>query len=65
MKRDIGWYVEKCLACQNVRVEHQRPHDMLQPMDIPLWKYEHITMDFITKLPKTSREFYVIYIIVD
>ncbi|KAI3751218.1 hypothetical protein L2E82_22266 [Cichorium intybus] len=65
MKRDVAWYVEKCLTCRKVKAEHQKPHGKLQPLEIPEWKWEHITMDFITKLPKTPRNADTIWVIVD
>ncbi|KAI3744799.1 hypothetical protein L1987_57892 [Smallanthus sonchifolius] len=42
-----------------LKAEHQKPYGILQPLDIPEWKWEHITMDFITKLPKTSIVMYL------
>jgi hypothetical protein len=65
MKRDVARYVEKCLTCLRVKAEHQRPHGKLQPLEIPVWKWEHITMDLITKLPRTPRNFDAIWVIVD
>ena len=65
MKRDIAWYVERCLTCRMVKAEHQRPHGKLQPLEIPMWKWERITMDFVTKLPKTAKGFDAIWVIVD
>ncbi|KAJ9556692.1 hypothetical protein OSB04_011306 [Centaurea solstitialis] len=55
MKRDVARYVESCLTCLKVKAEHQRPHGKMQPLEIPEWKWENITMDLITKLPKTLR----------
>ncbi|GKD72735.1 hypothetical protein Tco_1331017, partial [Tanacetum coccineum] len=54
MKKDIALYVSKCLNCSKVKVEHQKPSGLLQQPEIPEWKWENITMDFITKLPRTS-----------
>ncbi|KAJ9546700.1 hypothetical protein OSB04_019243 [Centaurea solstitialis] len=51
--------------CTEVKAEHQRPHGKLQPLEIPVWKWEQITMDLITKLPKTPRGFDAIWVIVD
>ena len=65
MKRDVAKYVEKCLTCLKVKAEHQKPHGKLQPLEIPVWKWEHITMDLITKLPKTPRNYDAIWVIVD
>ncbi|KAJ9543938.1 hypothetical protein OSB04_023645 [Centaurea solstitialis] len=56
MKRDIAKYVEKCLTCLRVKGEHQRPHGKLQPLEIPEWKWEHVTMDLVTRLPRTPRK---------
>ncbi|GKF53289.1 putative reverse transcriptase domain-containing protein, partial [Tanacetum coccineum] len=49
MKMDIATYVSKCLTCSKVKVEHQRPSGLLQQPEIPKWKWDNITMDFITK----------------
>ncbi|GJX71159.1 putative reverse transcriptase domain-containing protein [Tanacetum coccineum] len=57
MKADIATYVSKYLTCAKVKAEHQRPSGLLVQPDIPEWKWEKITMDFITKLPKTAAGF--------
>ncbi|GKB90339.1 putative reverse transcriptase domain-containing protein [Tanacetum coccineum] len=54
IKRDIATYVSKCLTCSKVTAEHQRPSGLLQQPEVPEWKWDKITMDFITKLPKTK-----------
>ncbi|GJT22782.1 putative reverse transcriptase domain-containing protein [Tanacetum coccineum] len=54
MKRDIATYVSKCLTCSKVKAEHQRPSGLLQQPEIPEWKWDNITMDFITKLPRSK-----------
>ncbi|GJU44612.1 putative reverse transcriptase domain-containing protein [Tanacetum coccineum] len=51
MKADIATYVSKCLTCARVKAEHQRPSGLLVQPEIPEWKWDNITMDFITKLP--------------
>ncbi|GJS17359.1 hypothetical protein Tco_0411831 [Tanacetum coccineum] len=48
-------YVSKCLTCAKVKVEHQRPSGLLIQPEIPQWKWDNITMDFVTKLPKSSQ----------
>ncbi|KAJ9547556.1 hypothetical protein OSB04_020099 [Centaurea solstitialis] len=53
MKGDVARYVESCLTCLKVKAEHQKPHGKMLPLEIPMWKWENITMDLITKLPKT------------
>nr|GEU70315.1 putative reverse transcriptase domain-containing protein [Tanacetum cinerariifolium] len=65
MKRDIATYVSKCLTCLKVKAEHQRPLDLLQQPEIPEWKWDKITMDFITKLRKTKSRHDTIWVIVD
>ncbi|GKE12014.1 hypothetical protein Tco_1415565 [Tanacetum coccineum] len=65
MKADIATYVSKCLTCAKVKAEHQRPSGLLVQPDIPKWKWEKITMDFITKLHKTAAGFNLIWVIVD
>ncbi|GJV72597.1 putative reverse transcriptase domain-containing protein [Tanacetum coccineum] len=54
MKANIATYVSKCLTCAKVKAEHQRPSGLLVQPDIPQWKWDNITMDFVTKLPKLS-----------
>ncbi|KAI3687110.1 hypothetical protein L1987_80801 [Smallanthus sonchifolius] len=54
MKKDIAHYVAKCLTCSKVKAEHQRPSGLLEQPKIPVWKWENLAMDFITKLPRTS-----------
>ncbi|GJT47650.1 putative reverse transcriptase domain-containing protein [Tanacetum coccineum] len=65
MKADIATYVSKCLTCAKVKAEHQRPSGLLVQPDIPEWKWEKITMDFITKLPKTAAGYDSIWVIAD
>jgi transposase InsO family protein len=65
MKRDVAEFVSKCLICQQVKAEHQRPAGLFQRIDIPEWKWERITMDFVTGLPRTSRGFDSAWVIVD
>ncbi|GJU66931.1 reverse transcriptase domain-containing protein [Tanacetum coccineum] len=54
MKADIATYVSKCLTCAKVKAEHQRPSGLLVQPEIPQWKWDNITMDIITKLPKET-----------
>ncbi|GKB77847.1 putative reverse transcriptase domain-containing protein [Tanacetum coccineum] len=65
MKKDITVYVSKCLTCLKVKAEHQRPSGLLQQPDIPEWKWEGITIDFVTKLPSTSRGHDTIWVVMD
>ncbi|GKC76951.1 putative reverse transcriptase domain-containing protein, partial [Tanacetum coccineum] len=65
MKRDIGTYVSKCLTCSKVKAEHQIPSGLLQQPKISEWKKDKITMDFITKLPRSKNGHDTIWVIVD
>nr|GEY89022.1 reverse transcriptase domain-containing protein [Tanacetum cinerariifolium] len=65
MKADIATYVSKCLTYARVKAGHQRPSRLLVQPAIPEWKWDYITMDFITKLPKSSQGFDTIWVIVD
>ncbi|XP_020262255.1 uncharacterized protein LOC109838206 [Asparagus officinalis] len=65
MKRDMARSVAKCLVCQQVRAEHQRIIGLLQPFPIPEWKWQHVTMDFVTSLPRRTRQNDVVWVIVD
>ncbi|GJX59942.1 putative reverse transcriptase domain-containing protein [Tanacetum coccineum] len=65
IKAIITGYVGKCLPCSRVKAECQKPSGLLIQPEIPEWKWERITMDFVTKLPKTSSGHDTIWIIVD
>nr|GEV35691.1 putative reverse transcriptase domain-containing protein [Tanacetum cinerariifolium] len=65
MKADIATYVSKCLTCVKVKAEHQKPSGLLLQPEIPIWKWERITMDFITKLTRTPSGYDSIWVIVD
>ncbi|GJS88248.1 putative reverse transcriptase domain-containing protein [Tanacetum coccineum] len=65
MKAEIATYISKCLTCARVKAECQKPSGLLVQPVIPVWKWENITMDFITKLPKTSFGQDTIWVIVD
>ena len=54
MKREIARYVAECDVYQRVKAEHLKQAGTLQPLPIPSWKWEDISMDFITSLPRTS-----------
>ncbi|GJV94352.1 putative reverse transcriptase domain-containing protein [Tanacetum coccineum] len=55
MKANITTYVSKCLTCLKVKAEHQKPSSLLVQPEIPQWKWDNITTDFVTKLPRTQR----------
>nr|GFB37041.1 putative reverse transcriptase domain-containing protein [Tanacetum cinerariifolium] len=65
MKADIATFVSKCLTHAKVKVEHQKPSGLLQQPEIPEWKWEKITMDFVSRLPRTPSGYDSIWVIVD
>jgi hypothetical protein len=65
MKRDIAEYIARCMECQKVKAEHRHPAGLLQPLPIPEWKWEVVTMDFITGLPRTGKLHDLIMVVVD
>ncbi|GJW27144.1 putative reverse transcriptase domain-containing protein, partial [Tanacetum coccineum] len=65
MKVIIAEYVGTCLTCSRVKAECQKPSGLLVQPEIPMWKWERITMDFVSKLPKTSIGHDTIWVIVD
>ncbi|GAU30442.1 hypothetical protein TSUD_392550 [Trifolium subterraneum] len=65
MKTEIAEFVSRCIVCQQVKIEHQKPAGPLQPLEIPEWKWEHITMDFVTGLPRNQKGEDSIWVIVD
>nr|GEV70537.1 putative reverse transcriptase domain-containing protein [Tanacetum cinerariifolium] len=65
MKADIATYVSKCLTCLRVKAKHQKPSVLLVQPEIPQWKWDNITMDFVTKLPKTQSGNDTIWVVVD
>ncbi|GJZ13780.1 putative reverse transcriptase domain-containing protein [Tanacetum coccineum] len=65
MKVEIATYVSKCLTCAKVKVEHQKPSGLLQQPEILEWKWEKITMDFVSGLPRTPSGYDSIWVIVD
>ncbi|GJU11920.1 putative reverse transcriptase domain-containing protein [Tanacetum coccineum] len=65
-EQNIATYVSKCLTCAKVKAEHKRPSGLFScKPDIPEWKWDNITMDFVTKLPKSSQGYDTIWVIVD
>ena len=56
MKNDVANFVAACLTCQKSKIEHQRPGGMLTQLNIPVWKWDNISMDFVTHLPRTLRK---------
>ncbi|KAA0061277.1 pol protein [Cucumis melo var. makuwa] len=65
MKREVADFVSRCLVCQQVKAPRQKPAGLLQPLGVPEWKWESVSMDFITGLPKTLKGYTVILVVVD
>ena len=65
MKRHVEDFVRRCLTCQQVKAKHQKPAGLLQPLEVAEWKREHVTMDFVTHLPRTPQGHDVVWVIVD
>ena len=65
MKNDLEEYIAKCFKCQQVKTEHQHPAGLLQPLLIPSWKWEIISLDFITGLPRNQNLNDSIMVVVD
>jgi hypothetical protein len=65
MKKEVANYIIGCLECQKVKTEHRLPTDFLQPFPIPEWKWEVVSVDFITKLPRTMNQHDSIMVVVE
>jgi hypothetical protein len=65
MKKDVADYITQCMECQKVKANHRHPVGLLQPLPIPENKWEVITMDFITGLPRTNKQHHSIMVVVD
>ena len=65
MKKDVAEYVARCLICLKVKIEHRRPMGLLQPLEIPAWKWDSVAMDFVTGLPVSRNRYNSIWVIVD
>jgi len=65
MKREIAKYVSECDVCQRIKASHLKVAGTLQPLSIPSWKWEDISMDFIVGLPNTSQKHDSIWVIID
>ncbi|WVZ65259.1 hypothetical protein U9M48_014655 [Paspalum notatum var. saurae] len=65
MKREIAKHVSECDVCKRVKADHLKPGGMLQPLNIPAWKWEDIHMDFVVGLPRTQKGYDSIWVIID
>jgi hypothetical protein len=65
MKVDIANYVAECDTCHRMKASHLKSAGVLQPLSIPMWKWDDISMDFIVGLPLTARKKDSFWVIVD
>ena len=65
MKIEIARYVAQCDTYRKVKTIHLKSAGELQPLPIPAWKWDDISMDFIVGLPKTVKGFDSIWVIVE
>ena len=65
MKKEIAEFVYACLVCQKSKIEHQKPSGLMQPLFVPEWKWDSISMDFVGALLKTVKGFDSIWVVVD
>ena len=65
MKREVADFMARCLVCQQVKAEHKKLSGKLQSLDIPEWKWDKITMDLVTGLPRSTKGYDSIWVIVD
>ena len=65
MKKDVAQFVANCIVCQQVKAEHQKPAGPLQSLPISEWKWDNVTMDFVSGLPKSKKGYDSIWLIVD
>ena len=65
MKKDVANYLARCMECQLVKVEHQHPAGLLNPLSIAEWKWDTVSIDFITGPPKTKYQHDSVMVVVD
>jgi hypothetical protein len=65
MKKEVANHIAKCIECQKVKTKHKHPTGFLHPFPILEWKWEVVTVDFITKLPRIVNQHDSITVVVD
>jgi hypothetical protein len=65
MKREAAHYVSECDTCRKVKADYMKPGGLLQPLSIPEWKWDNISIYFIVSLPLTTHKFDSIWVIMD
>ena len=65
MKCDVAHFVSQCDVCRRVKAQHQKPAGLLQPLEVPEWKWDHIEMDFVTGFPRSQKGNNSIFVVID
>jgi hypothetical protein len=65
LKKEIAEYIARCMECRKVKAEHRHLAGLLHLLPIPEWKWDVVTMDFITGFPRTSKQHDSIMVVVD
>jgi hypothetical protein len=65
MKHEIARYVSECDTCRTVKADYMKLGGLLQPLSIPDWKWNDISMDFIVGLPLTTHKLDLIWVTMD
>jgi hypothetical protein len=65
MKKEVADFIATCLKCEKVKIEHKHPTSFLQPLPIPEWKWDVVTVNFITNMPKTAKKHNSIMVVVE
>lgn len=65
MKRDVAKFATQCLTCQQVKADHEKLVGLLLPLDVPDWKWEHITIYFVSGLPSAYNRHDTVWVVMD
>ena len=65
MKREVAYFIARCLKCHKVKAKHKHPTSLMQPLPIPERKWEFVTMEFISKFPRTAKQHDSIMVVVE
>ena len=65
MKIDFSKFVTKCMVCPKVKAEYQVRSGLLQPIKIPKWKWDRITINFVVRLLVTGRKHDLVWVMID
>ena len=65
MTADVNEFVIICDSCQRNKVTSMKPGGLLQPLPVPEFRWERVSVDLITKLPPTERGHTAIVVFVD